>query len=57
MATTDSHVTSKFLVCAVCSQPVDLRTAKTDEDGAVVHEECYVLRVQNKRPSPDEASQ
>ena len=28
--------------CSICNEPVDLKTAKTDEDGAGVHEKCYV---------------
>jgi hypothetical protein len=31
--------------CSICNEPVDLKTAKTDEDGKGVHEECYVDRV------------
>ena len=29
--------------CSLCNEPVELETAKTDEDGKVVHEECYVI--------------
>ena len=28
-------------ICWVCNKPVDLQTAKTDDRGKVVHEECY----------------
>jgi hypothetical protein len=28
--------------CSICNKPVDLETAKTDEDGKTVHGECYV---------------
>jgi hypothetical protein len=31
--------------CCVCGDPVDLRTAKTDEYGKANHEDCYVLRM------------
>jgi hypothetical protein len=31
--------------CSICDEPVDLKTAKTDEDGKRVHEECYVDRM------------
>jgi hypothetical protein len=34
--------------CSVCNEPVELRIAKTDEDGKAIHEECYVLRMQMK---------
>jgi hypothetical protein len=39
--------------CAICSKPVELRTANTDENGKIVHEECYVreMMVITKRPS------
>jgi hypothetical protein len=26
---------------SICNGPVDLKTAKTDEDGRGVHQECY----------------
>ncbi len=35
--------------CCVCGDPVDLRTAKTDEYGKANHEDCYVLRMRMKR--------
>jgi hypothetical protein len=28
-------------LCPICDKPVKLETAKTDEDGHVIHEECY----------------
>ena len=46
---------SRFLRCALCNEPVDLRAAKTDEDGRAVHEECYLLRMQMKRAMPPPA--
>jgi hypothetical protein len=30
--------------CSICNQPVDLETAKTDDHGKAVHEQCYLLR-------------
>jgi hypothetical protein len=36
-------------LCCLCSDPVDLRTAKADEYGKAIHEACYVLRVQMTR--------
>jgi hypothetical protein len=38
-------------LCASCREPLDLTTAKTDEDGQAVHEECYVDKVRDKSPS------
>lgn len=32
-------------VCSVCNQPVQLETAKTNERGHVVHEECYSAKI------------
>jgi hypothetical protein len=32
-----------ILKCSLCNKPVDLNTAKTNEAGQAVHEECYVL--------------
>jgi hypothetical protein len=31
--------------CSICSNPVDLTTAKTDDHGHTVHEECYVVKL------------
>src|ERR1700727_373988 len=36
--------------CSYCSQPLELETAKTDEDGQAVHEECYISK--NRKPEP-----
>jgi hypothetical protein len=30
--------------CAYCDQPLDLETAKTNEGGQAVHEDCYVAK-------------
>jgi hypothetical protein len=29
-------------LCPICDKPVILETAKTDDDGRAVHEECYL---------------
>ena len=31
--------------CPVCNKDVPLESAKTDEDGHAIHEECYILRL------------
>ena len=31
--------------CSICNERVELETAKTDEDGKAVHEDCYVQRM------------
>ena len=35
--------------CSICHKPVALETAKTDEVGEAVHEECYILNAGIKR--------
>jgi|HubBroStandDraft_2_1064218.scaffolds.fasta_scaffold13280_6 hypothetical protein len=42
---TSSHLP----ICPLCNEPVELETAKTDENGNAVHEECYTLKVQPER--------
>jgi hypothetical protein len=32
-------------VCSVCKRPIRLETAKTDENGEAVHEDCYLQRL------------
>lgn len=31
--------------CCICEEPVELETAKTDECGRAIHENCYVLKL------------
>jgi hypothetical protein len=33
------------LPCAVCGREVNLRSARSDERGQAIHEECYVTRM------------
>ena len=35
----------KYHTCSICNEAVELATAKTDESGQPVHEECYLQRV------------
>ena len=42
--------------CSICGKPVDLETAKTDDDGKAVHEECYVLRLAPKQATQSQQS-
>ena len=35
--------------CSICQKPVTLETAKTDEVGQAVHEECYLLKLGIRR--------
>ena len=44
-----------FFPCSICNELVELETAKTDETGKTVHEECYVQKISLKgsiRPPP-----
>ena len=36
-------------LCLICNAPVPLETAKTDERGNAIHEECYLLKVRLQR--------
>jgi hypothetical protein len=36
--------------CSICNKPVDLETAKTDDEGQIVHGECYVAAMGLQRP-------
>jgi hypothetical protein len=43
--------------CSICNEPVEIKTAKTDEDGKAVHEDCYVGRMMRlKEITPPKAS-
>lgn len=42
MQRTLHHTGDGKYLCSICNQPVQLETAKTNEDGHVVHAECYV---------------
>ena len=42
--------------CNICNRAVELETAKTDEDGKAVHEECYVRIIRLKAITPPKAS-
>ena len=35
-------------LCNICDQPVSLETAKADEYGRAIHEECYATKLQLK---------
>ena len=38
--------------CAICNKPVELETAKTDENGKAVHGDCYAARLRLKEITP-----
>lgn len=36
--------------CSICGEPVNLQTAKCDENGNALHEECYVQKILDQKP-------
>jgi hypothetical protein len=38
--------------CAICGEPMELETTKTDEDGKAVHEDCYAARMRLRQITP-----
>jgi hypothetical protein len=34
-----------FMGCAICGKPLRLATAKSDDGGLPIHEECHMLRL------------
>jgi hypothetical protein len=47
-----SHLSpkAKFSTCSICNESVELETAKVDERGQPVHEECYARKLASKKP-------
>jgi hypothetical protein len=42
-----------IITCALCHQPINLdRDRYADEDGKIVHEECYVKRLMSSPQDP-----
>jgi hypothetical protein len=39
---------SRVPLCSICEKPLDPKIAVTDQDGKPVHEECYVLKLQQE---------
>jgi hypothetical protein len=44
-----NHIPPVERPCAICNQPVNLKAAKSNEDGQIVHEECYVEKISLKK--------
>jgi hypothetical protein len=42
---------SRSPMCVICNEPVDPRTAKTNDEGQPVHEECYAMKMKNNPPT------
>jgi hypothetical protein len=43
---------SRVPLCSICNKPLDPKIAVTDQDGKPVHEECYVLKLQQDTKKP-----
>lgn len=40
--------TARLPLCSLCNEPVEIETAKANENGDAVHEDCYVVRIRPK---------
>jgi hypothetical protein len=47
-----THPLPSLPSCAICRQPVRLETAKTDENGQPVHEDCYLQHLMTSLQYP-----
>ena len=43
--------------CSVCNKPVCLESATTDEQGRIVHDKCYFLKIISAKPTPTNREQ
>jgi hypothetical protein len=43
------HSHTQIVRCSICEQPVSLESAKADEYGRTIHEECYALKMKLKQ--------
>jgi len=39
-----------LLRCAICGEPIDLKTCKTDAQGRAVHGDCLVTKLTQPKP-------
>ncbi len=53
---TQSHTSNGTIPCAICGEPVQLESCKTDEDGSAVHAECYFDKLYDRAGSKDRNS-
>jgi hypothetical protein len=44
--------TPPFPVCPLCNEAAEINTAKTDDEGRAVHEECYVRNLAQSKGAP-----
>ena len=47
---------SNTVRCSICEKPVSLESAKADEYGRTIHEECYTLKMKLKRATSPPAA-
>jgi hypothetical protein len=53
-AMTDDVTEPEIICCSLCSKPVALESAKADDHGKIVHEQCYVRIAAGKSASTTE---
>jgi hypothetical protein len=42
-----------FVICQICKKPVVLETARINEYGKAVHEDCYLKALKGLTPPPN----
>ena len=47
----------KTPTCSVCNTPVPLESATTDEQGRLIHGECYFLKIISEKQMPTNRAQ
>ena len=40
---------SEIMLCSICENAVSIESAKADEYGRAIHEECYALKIKLKQ--------
>jgi len=50
------HRHLQVVLCSICEQPVSLESAKADEYGRTIHEECYALKMKLKQATTPPAA-
>lgn len=50
---TNSKDNPSSVLCQICGKSIPIATAKTDEDGKAIHEECYAALMKSQPASPD----
>jgi|HubBroStandDraft_6_1064221.scaffolds.fasta_scaffold342261_1 hypothetical protein len=48
-----AHVpTARYPICPLCSEHIEIESAKTDEKGSAVHGDCYVAHITKRMHNP-----